>query len=275
MSLPLVAATCLLAGSCAALLTTAGPDRHLHVRLPELSPGGGSSWRSALPRVQPLGAACVAVVSALLLWRPSALLLLLTLALVVSAVLWLHTTARARRQADRARRTVVEACDALTAELRAGQPASTAAKRVAQQHPALAPVHHACTLGGDVPAAWRQLARLPGYDGLRAVAAAWQVAECSGAGLTDAVGRVAESLRGEQSVRAEVEAALAPARATARMLAVLPAVGLTLGSGLGGDPLDLLLTTTVGNLLVFVGAALAIAGMVWVERLALAVESCR
>jgi tight adherence protein B len=203
----------------------------------------------------------------------SGVLLAASLTVLVGGVGWLHTCGRRRREAERGRRETLESCDALTAELRAGQPAAQALHRAAEQHPALLPAARACVLGGDVPGALRAGAAEPGRAGLRVVAAAWQVAEGSGSGLVTTLQRVADSLRADDATTAEVAASLSPARATARMLAVLPVLGLLLGSGLGGDPLGLLLGSVVGNTLLLTGVLLALAGTVWVERLAARAEA--
>ena len=80
--------------------------------------------------------------------------------------------------------------------------------------------------------------------------------------------RMSEALRAEDAVRREVDAALGPPRATARMLAALPAFGLLLGIGLGGNPVDLLLTTPLGAGCLAIGSAFAVTGVWWVDRLA-------
>lgn len=265
----------LAAAGCVAVLRGPGPRRLVRTRLS----GAGTVAPSAPAERRRLSragrtlvpAACCAAL--LLVLGPSGMLLAVAAALLVAGGAWLHASARRRRAAERGRRETIEACDALSAEMRAGQAASRALHRAAEQHPALWPAARACLLGGDVPAALRRHANSPGCTGMAAVAAAWQVAEGSGAGLVGALDRVAEALRADDATRAEVTAALSPARATARLLAVLPAFGLLLGSGLGGDPLGLLLRTPAGNGLLLAGVALALAGTFWVERLALRVES--
>lgn len=265
----------LAAGGCVAVLCGPGPRRLVRTRLP----GAGTVATSAPVDGRRLSRAGRTLLPAagcgvlLLVFGPSGVLLAATAALLVAAGVWLHASARRRRAGERGRRETIEACDALSAEMRAGQAAARALHRAAEQHPALWPAARACLLGGDVPAALRRHADTAGCSGMATVAAAWQVAEGSGSGLVGALERVAESLRADDATRAEVTAALSPARATARLLAVLPAFGLLLGSGLGGDPLGLLLRTPAGNGLLLAGVGLALAGTVWVERLALRVES--
>lgn len=180
---------------------------------------------------------------------------------------WHRRQTRSRRQA-----ACVEFCDALAAELDGGLPAVTALERAGAPWPELAGVVSAARLGDDVSAALRRSAQLPGAEGLRAVAAAWDVASRSGAALSLVLTRVAAGLRNDQEARAEVVAALGPPRATAKMLAVLPLFGIGLGFSMGADPLRFLLHTGAGAGCLSAGAALALLGVWWVERLATAAE---
>lgn len=260
------------AGLCVCLLCRGGPPRLTHGELGAAAGRGASAaGRQSRPR-RPVVLVVVAAVAGgaglLVVLGPPALLLTASVALVLAGGFWLQAGARRRRRAERGRRRTVEACDALVAELRAGQPPTRALKRAAEVHDGLRAAAHAGLLGGDVPAALRQASTAPGCAGLATVAAAWQVAEGSGSGLVTSLQQVSTGLRADDEVRHEVAASLAPARATARLLAALPAFGLTLGAGLGGHPVALLLSTAVGNALLLAGVALAMAGTVWVERLA-------
>jgi tight adherence protein B len=114
----------------------------------------------------------------------------------------------------------------------------------------------------------RALADRPGAEGLRAIAAGWTVAAHSGSSLARVLDRLVEGLRDESAARAEIEAALEPPRVTARMLAVLPAFGVALGTAIGADPVSFLLRTAPGRLCLLGGLLLALAGIAWVERLA-------
>jgi tight adherence protein B len=84
--------------------------------------------------------------------------------------------------------------------------------------------------------------------------------------------QVAASARAAEDVRVELEGQLAGPRATARVLAALPLVGLGLGIMLGSDPLSWLLTTVPGRLCFGTGAVLTTVGMWWTSRIALSVE---
>lgn len=177
-----------------------------------------------------------------------------------------------RRQAGR-RQMVLGVCDALAAELRTGLPAGVAVVHACADWPELGPVVATAELGGDVPEALRAVARRPGAEGLRSVAVSWEVSRRSGAALGDVLDRLGAGLRDEEEVRAEVDAALGPPRATAKMLALLPLMGLALGASIGADPLGFLIATPLGLSCLGMGALLAAVGLWWVERLARAVEA--
>lgn len=99
------------------------------------------------------------------------------------------------------------------------------------------------------------------------VAAAWTLAERVGAPLADLLDRLGTSLRQEADVEAQVQAALAAPRATVRLLAVLPLVGVALGELIGARPVHVLLGTTTGRLSGLTGVALALLAHVWTRRL--------
>lgn len=174
-----------------------------------------------------------------------------------------HDTRVAARQS-----AVIAWCDALSAELLAGAPPAAAVRVACRHERELADALRACELGLDVPTALRRSAREPGFEALRAVAASWQVAAESGAALADVVDRLAVALRADDEIRAEVRAGLGPARATARLLAVLPAFGVLLGTSMDADPIGFLLGTSWGLGCLAVGVSLCIGGVTWVDRLA-------
>ncbi|MGA9344886.1 MAG: type II secretion system F family protein [Nocardioidaceae bacterium] len=168
---------------------------------------------------------------------------------------------------------VIGLCDALSAELRAGTPATQALAQACRQRADWSPLRVTSHLGGDVAGGLRGLADRPGQRGLAAVAAAWEVSARSGLALADMLDRVAEVLRDEQDARGEVTATLAPARATAKLLAGLPVFGLVLGSSVGARPLHVLLATPLGIGCLASGAALAVLGVLWVEHISDAAEN--
>lgn len=175
---------------------------------------------------------------------------------------------RARREADRRADRVLEVSEALAGELRAGQPPLSALTHCVEVWPELAPVATAGGLGADVAAALRRLADRRGAEALREVAAAWQVSESSGATMSVALGRVADSIRRDRATQRQIATELASAQATARLVAVLPLVVLGLGSGLGADPWGFLLLSPGGIACLAAGVVLTFAGLTWIDRIA-------
>ena len=181
--------------------------------------------------------------------------------------------ARRRAAADAADRAArVQAyCESVAADLAAGQPPHRVLARSVDDFPEFTAAAAAAELGADVPDALRRLARAPGAGELRLVAAAWQVAHRSGAGLADALEQVGRGVRTRRRTARLVAAELAPAHATARMMAALPLVFVLAGSGLGGDPVAFLTGSTPGLACLSAGLALSYAGLEWLQRIADAV----
>jgi tight adherence protein B len=187
---------------------------------------------------------------------------------VVAAAARDHGRRRQVAAAERRADLVLASCEGLASDLRAGQPPLTALAAAADDWPELAPAAAAARLGADVPAALRALAARPGAAQLRVVAAAWQVAHRSGAGLAGALSMAADHLRDDRATARVVATEMAAAQATARLLAVLPIAVLLLGNGLGGDPVGFLLGTPPGLVCLCVGLALEYAGLCWLARIA-------
>jgi len=156
-----------------------------------------------------------------------------------------------RAAADRAWRraegSLAESVGSLAADLRAGQ----------QRHEAMA-----------------ALAAGPA-GGHRAVAAVWAVSERSGAPAAAVLDRVEQDLRTRRAQRQEVAAALAGARSTGMLLAVLPLLGIGLGAAMGARPVAVLLGQPRGELALVVGVALEAAGVLWTSRIVASAEGPR
>ncbi|MFD8233518.1 type II secretion system F family protein [Streptomyces sp. NPDC059696] len=214
-------------------------------------------------------------------WSPVAGLLLAVLGTsVLPAVLGAAGVPLLRRarlaawaRRDRERRTdaVIALCGALAGEVRAGRQPGEALLRAARDCDGLgdaqSTVLAAARFGGDVPDALATAARQPGAEGLRGLAACWRVAVDQGAGLAAGLDRLAAALRAERDQQQDLRAQLAGARATAVMLAGLPALGLLIGTALGADPLHVLLHTGAGLGCLAAGGALEGAGLWWVRRI--------
>jgi len=230
-----------------------------------------SRWSAALPAVVVL-----VVLVVLFAWVDRAVLIVSLVGLATTGAGWrLWCRRSASRRADGVRAEVIELCEALQVELGAGQAPADALSLAAHDHPWAEAAARTAGTGGDVPAALRDLAGTPGAADLRVVAAAWQVAHRTGHGLADAVGRVAVELRAAEQTRRVVAGELTSARATARLVAVLPVAALLLGTGAGSDPWSFLFGTPIGWACLAGGLACALAGLAWIERLATGVERDR
>jgi tight adherence protein B len=232
---------------------------------------GDARARRALPAA-PLGVLAAVVVGGLLVLLDGRVLALALIGLAASLGGGrLAASGRARRLATRRADRVLEACETLAGELRAGQPPSAALRQCVDVWPEIDPVAAAAALGADVPRALRRLAALPGASGLGEVAAAWQVSEISGSTMAVALGRVTDAARRRRASQQLVAAELASAQATARLVGLLPFAVLAMGSGLGGDPWGFLLRNPVGLVCLGAGGGLLLLGLAWIERIAASV----
>ncbi|CEA09081.1 hypothetical protein BN1051_02444 [Arthrobacter saudimassiliensis] len=101
----------------------------------------------------------------------------------------------------------------------------------------------------------------------RDLAACVHVAEASGAPLSELLHRYAEALEADQDARAARDGVLAGPQATVRLLAWLPVGGLGLGYMLGADPVETLLDSWFGWVVLAAATVLTAAGRVWSRRL--------
>ena len=257
------AATALAAGLAAAALALLVPAQPRWPSLPDRSAPRGR--RAALLCLIPL-----------LGWLPAGWLAPALIAAGTAGAAWLLWLRRRERCAavvvgDR----VLEACEHLASELASGQPPGSALARAADDWPLLAPVAEAFRVGSDVPSALRSVATTPGAGELRLLAAAWHVAHRTGQGLADAVDRVAQQLVRARATRRVVDGELASARATARLVALLPLGALAMGSGVGGSPVGFLLGSPAGWLCLAAGLTFGLVGLWWIEALARDVDRSR
>jgi tight adherence protein B len=266
----------LLAGAAAAVLVGVPRPAELRVRAVlragrVRTPGRGRTWAAA-PGWWPAVPAVVVVLAVLVVAGPPLVVPLLLVSAAGAALSRVQRTRAlaARRRDERAR--AVEACAALAGELRAGRSPADALEAAAQVASgafaaALRAAAGAVRLGGDPVASLRPSEECAVPEVLRALAACWTVCAGAGGGLAAAVERLEGGLRAEQAQRRAVDAELAGPRATAGLLAVLPAGGLLLAAGLGADPVTVLLTTPVGLVCLAAGLGLDALGVWWTGRL--------
>jgi len=231
----------------------------------------GQPTRRPLARTAVLGAAAAVALVAVVGPAPA-----VVAAATGGAVAWAVTQARARQAEDAARAAVVELLRAIAGELRSGAPPSVAFVVAADAAPpamraTIAPVAQAAARGDplELADALRTVAASGrALVGLARAAACWRVAATSGAALAPAVDRVADALHDEIEFATSLKAALAAPRATVRLLAVLPLVGLALGGAIGARPLSFLLGSPAGLCCLAVAVGFEVGGIGWSRRIA-------
>lgn len=199
--------------------------------------------------------------------------------------------ALARHERERAwassRASLVEAIGNATADLRAGLAAGTALAGLTGPGPGLAyvtgpdPALAGATgpdgaAGGAVDGPGRahdRRGRVRPEDPAVAqlaeqVRAAVRLAEHTGAPLAELLERIEADARAGDRARSAATAQAAGSRATAWLLAALPAGGIALGYAIGADPLAVLLHTPAGAACAFGAVVLQLGGLVWTRRIA-------
>jgi tight adherence protein B len=234
----------------------------------------GERWRRvAHPRWLRVAGASL-LVGVLLMLGPIAVVP--SVVTLVTGLVWLRRRAAARLRRDRQLqdRDEVQALRALAAELRSGLPppdalraaGSGGSSRGLRRRMLAAAV--ADRLGGDPAQALGEGAE-PG-SAAGGVAAAWAVCQVTGASLAAPVTRIADAAAAGLLLAREADAALASARSSARLLAILPVAGVGIGALSGTGSVRVLVATAPGQACLVVGTALELAGLAWLDRLAAA-----
>lgn len=259
----------LLAGLFAALAVVAPPGRRWHRRL------AGRVGDQPLPRRQGLRqvATMIIVLSAVpgMLWLADGAqgLWCATAAVIIAGTMIILFRRSARRRgAARRRRDVAQACTLLAGQVGIGQVPLAALRSAAEDCPLLTGAVATADLGGDVVAHWRRQACVPGQQGLTELAAAWQLAQSTGAGMAQVLDQVADALHEDEALNLVISSEAAAPRASGKIMALLPLVGIGLGYLIGGDPIRFLLDSPGGWACLVGGAALSCGGVLWMDAVA-------
>jgi len=177
-----------------------------------------------------------------------------------------------RSRHDDQRQEIATFLMAFADELSTGLPVTHALQRAGGKYSWLSHTVGSSQSGGDVAAALRADALAVSSSALSGLSAAWQVSAGSGAGLARAAKSLGHSAQQRERMRRELASQMAGPKGTARVLAVLPLVGLILGSGFGGSPVRWLTSTPPGLVVLAVGLILEVLGLIWVRRLVSRVE---
>ena len=221
--------------------------------------GRGALW-AALTGAAVLGAAA--------LFGPRPLLWAAVVVIAAATAGRLAVGRRNRLVETRAAEECAHAARVLASLMRSGSIPQMALSEAAVDFPILASAAAAARLGGDVG---RELARAsegPGRQGMRSVAAAWQLSERTGAPVADVLARVSGNLRRQRQLDAVVATELVAARTSGHIMALLPFLAVGLGLAAGVNTVGYLAREPLGQVLVLVAVALTSAGVLWVDRLA-------
>ncbi len=166
---------------------------------------------------------------------------------------------------------LLEGLEAVIGELRIGAHPSAAAAIAARETEG--EVAHAFAvsaarsrLGGSGADGLRQSEAAVAQE-LSRIAEAWRVAEDHGLALAELLAAARLDLLGRRRFRDRTRAALAGARATAAVLALLPLIGIALGQLMGAAPLNILFASPAGTFLLPLGTALTCAGLLWTDAI--------
>lgn len=195
-------------------------------------------------------------------------------ATAAGAIVIATLTSRRRRHVARARRAdesaaLEGALAVLVGELRVGAHPVAAVEAAAAEATGsvgrwLRVVAARARLGADVARGLRGVAAestLPLH--WERLAVCWHLAQSQGISIATLMHTAHRDVVERARFESRVAAGMAGARATAGVLAGLPALGVGLGQLIGADPVRFLLSGGVGGWLLVVGSALACCGLLW------------
>lgn len=223
----------------------------------------------------PMALAALVMVMMFLVVGPRVAGWLAACGVVAATAVWVMRGVQEDRRQARERSETARAARTLALLLQAGQIPTRALEDAAADCPMLERAALTGRLGGDVAATLEDMGRQAGRAGLAKVSAAWRVSERTGAPIAVVLARVAETLRQERHLASVVAAELAAARASGRIMAMLPFVAIGVGMLVGADPLPFLFGSWPGEVVLLSGVVLAAMGVIWTERIARSGETRR
>ena len=219
------------------------------------------------------------ILGAILILAASALSILMSPAAAAAAGVAGATAVMRRRRRKRAGarrregRALGEALETLVGELRVGAHPVRAFAVAASESDgatalALRTVASRARLGADVAAGLGAVAAAsPVPAHWDRVAVCWNLAAEQGLPITALMRAAHRDVVARQRFADRTEAGLAGSRATATILAALPAVGVLLGQLVGAGPLAFLLHGGAGGWVLVIGVSLVCLGLAWSDRI--------
>jgi tight adherence protein B len=172
---------------------------------------------------------------------------------------------KAAKEKIAAAQGITEALSAMVAELRAGA------------HPVMAAESAAVDAAPRAAETMRLIAASARLDGnlgehgedpvLSRLGVAWSLVRKHGLPMAEVLDAVRRDAAAGVRFARQTHARMAGPRASAVVLALLPAVGIALGEAMGARPVHVLASTVPGQILLVVGSALVWAGMAWSAKL--------
>ena len=95
----------------------------------------------------------------------------------------------------------------------------------------------------------------------------WLLTRRYGVAFTPLIDALAADLAQQIAADSERSGEVAGPRMSGYVMALLPVLGLALGAGMGADPVRVLLTSALGNILMMAGMSLTCAGLLWSDRI--------
>lgn len=164
---------------------------------------------------------------------------------------------------------------ALASELRSGSAPHTALTRAVGEQVVWPRALAAARFGDSIDEGFLRDAHdnrlLASY--LRQLAACWRVSAAQGSGLALSIERLALGVQSQIELRATLDTELAAPRATGRLLAFLPLVGVGMAYLLGADPLAWFAGTLAGAITCGLALSLTVIGALWSRRIVRRVEA--
>ncbi|HVW40978.1 MAG TPA: hypothetical protein VHC18_06485 [Amycolatopsis sp.] len=185
--------------------------------------------------------------------------------LMTTAVWWQRRSRQRTKSRLATAKDLSEALRTVVAELRTGAPPALAAEAAAADTPQpVADLMRSLAVSarygdesaiGDSSPIHRQLTK------------AWLLSRRHGLPLADLLDAVRRDIAANARFLARSDAHMSGPRASSAALAALPGLGLLLGQAIGARALHVLTGTSIGQLLLVVGAGLILAGIAWSDRL--------
>ncbi|MCW2541593.1 MAG: hypothetical protein JWN95_3318 [Frankiales bacterium] len=173
------------------------------------------------------------------------------------------------RRADRNQQELSILVAGLTAEYSAGATVAAALTAVAEGAiaddgsfaEAFRSAARAAADGTDVASALAVRAELAD------LAVVFRLADQTGSGLSGALGGLQAELAADHALRRTSAQLLAGPRASSMLLALLPVLGIALGTGMGANPIEILLHHSIGIVCLTAGVLLDLIGLSWTMAL--------